>query len=444
MSAVQQRTIATLMGSQMLGGVALTAGIAVMALLAEDVSGSTSLAGLAGSAQVLGGALIAIPMARAMAARGRRPGLVLGYGLAVLGTVGIIVAGIIRSFPLLLVAAAVFGGASTSNSQARYAAADLAAPAHRGRDLGLVVWATTIGSAVGPNLVGPGGALATAVGVPPLVGTFLLSFVALGLGIALIQWRLRPDPLLLARSMEEEAGALAMPPQAAGPAGPTGPEGSVGPGAAPVGSGAPVVSGADKGGIIAGLRSIAAHPGAPLGLLTLTLGHAVMVSVMVVTPLHMSHGGATLTVIGFVISLHIIGMYAFSPITGLAVDRLGAKAVALLGSCVLMVATLLTSMAPRGESTIVVAGLFLLGLGWSCTLVSGSTLLVAAIPVRERPSSQGASDLVMGLVAAAGGASAAYIIAVASFHVLSLAAMGLAAAIGVAALASRARVAGPS
>ena len=438
MSAVQQRTIATLMGSQMLGGVALTAGIAVMALLAEDVSGSTSLAGLAGSAQVLGGALIAIPMARAMAARGRRPGLVLGYGLAVLGTVGIIVAGIIRSFPLLLVAAAVFGGASTSNSQARYAAADLAAPAHRGRDLGLVVWATTIGSAVGPNLVGPGGALATAVGVPPLVGTFLLSFVALGLGIALIQWRLRPDPLLLARSMEEEAGALAMPPQAAGPAGRSRPEGSVGLGAAPV------VSGADKGGIIAGLRSIAAHPGAPLGLLTLTLGHAVMVSVMVVTPLHMSHGGATLTVIGFVISLHIIGMYAFSPITGLAVDRLGAKAVALLGSCVLMVATLLTSMAPRGESTIVVAGLFLLGLGWSCTLVSGSTLLVAAIPVRERPSSQGASDLVMGLVAAAGGASAAYIIAVASFHVLSLAAMGLAAAIGVAALASRARVAGPS
>ena len=414
MSTVQRRTLSTLMGSQMLGGVALTAGIAVMALLAEDVSGSTSLAGLAGSAQVLGGALIAIPMARVMAARGRRPGLLLGYGMAMIGTVGVVLAGITRSFPLLLLAAAVFGGASTSNSQARYAAADLAQPAHRGRDLSLVVWATTIGSAVGPNLVGPGGALARSVGVPALVGTFLLSFVALGLAIALLAWRLRPDPLLLARSLATSEQA----------------NGGRGRGLEVATTGAGVAA---KGGVVEGLRTIARHPGATFGLLTLTLGHAVMVSVMVVTPLHMSHGGATLSVIGFVISLHIVGMYAFSPLTGWAVDRFGARRVAALGSAVLVVATLFTSMSPRGESATVLAGLFLLGLGWSCTLVSGSTLLVAAIPVHERPGAQGAADLVMGLVAAAGGASAAYLLAVANYRVLSMVAMALALLIAVGA-----------
>ena len=75
---VQRHIVRTLVGSQVLGGVGLSAGIAVGALLAEDVSGSAEFAGLGGTFQVLGAALIAIPMSRLMAARGRRPGLVLG------------------------------------------------------------------------------------------------------------------------------------------------------------------------------------------------------------------------------------------------------------------------------------------------------------------------------------------------------------------------------
>jgi MFS family permease len=394
---LQRRVVTTLMASQVLGGVALTAGIAVMALLAEKLSGSTSLAGLASSAQVLGGALIAIPVARLTAARGRRRGLLLGYGLSALGAVGVILAGTIGSFGLLLVSAAVFGGATTSNSQARYAAADLAAPAHRGRDLSLVVWATTIGSVVGPNLAGPGAALAKIVGIPALTGTFVISIVALGGALAVLHFLLRPDPLLVARA-RQDPGHVA------------------------------------HGSVWLGLRVILARPGARAGLLTLTLGHAVMVSVMVVTPLHMSHGGAALTEIGLVISLHIVGMFAFSPLTGMAVDRFGAPTVALVGGLTLSAATLLTSIAPQGHSLAVILGLFFLGLGWSCTLVSGSTMLVASVPVADRPASQGAADLVMGLVAAAGGGLAAYVIAVASYHVLSLGALALAVVIGLGAV----------
>ena len=404
--AVQRHVVRTLVGTQVLGGVGLSAGIAVGALLAEDVSGSAKFAGLGGTFQVLGAALIAIPMSRVMAAHGRRPGLVLGYALAAAGAVGLIASGVSRNFPLLLVASVLFGGATASISQSRFVAADLALPAHRARDLSIVVWATTVGSVIGPNLAGPSEPVAAALGLPVLTGPFLFSLLGLLLAIALIVLRLRPDPLVEARRRRVADG------DDSGPA---------------------------HGSVTRGLRVSAGIPAARLGMATLALGHAVMVSVMVMTPLHMAHGDAGLEVIGFVISIHILGMFAFSPLTGLAVDRFGGRAVAVLGSVVLSAATLLASTSPEGESVTLVAGLFLLGLGWSCTLVAGSTLLTAAVPVHERPGAQGASDLLMGLMAGAGGAVAGVVVDRASFEALALAALAFAVAIGLAAALSSAR-----
>jgi MFS family permease len=166
----------------------------------------------------------------------------------------------------------------------------------------------------------------------------------------------------------------------------------------------------------------------------MALGHMTMVSVMVMTPLHMHHGGATIQVIGLVISIHILGMYALSPLTGMAVDRVGGRAVALAGSVVLVVATLLAAKTPMGWSAGLTAGLFLLGVGWSCTLVSGSTLVAEAIPLSERPGAQGASDLAMGLAAGNGGALAGVVVGTVGYAWLGLGAAVVAALIGVAAL----------
>ncbi|MFW5469069.1 MFS transporter [Knoellia sp. CPCC 206435] len=402
---VQRRTVATLSMSQVLGGISLASGVAVGALLAEEISGSPTYAGLGSTFQVLGSALIAVPMARLSAARGRRHGLVLGYCLAFVGALGLITSGIVGSFALLLVASLLFGGSTASNNQARYAAADLAAPAHRGRDLSLVVWATTIGSVVGPNLVGPSEPVSELLGLPRLTGPFVFSLVGLAFAVLVLVIRLRPDPLLEARRRAVAAD--------------------------------PGASGRTHGRIGRGLRVVVAQPQALLGLLTLALGHMVMVSVMVMTPLHMRHGDADLTVIGFVISVHILGMFAFSPLTGLAVDRLGGRVVAITGSAILAAATLLASTAPEGHSTGLLVALFLLGLGWSCTLVSGSTMLTAALPTAERPGAQGASDLVMGLTAGLGGALAGVVVDVASFNVLALAALVVALSIGVLAAVLR-------
>lgn len=410
-AATQRHVVRTLVASQMLGGVGLSAGVAVGALLAEQVSGSAQYAGLGSTFQVLGAALLAIPMARLMAAKGRRPGLVLGYGVAALGAVGLITAGVVGSFALLLVASLLFGGATASNSQSRFAAADLALPDRRARDLSVVVWATTVGSVLGPNLVGPSAPVAEALGLPPLTGPFVFSVVGLALAIGWILLRLRPDPLVEARRRHLDDGGE--------PAEPT------------------------HGSFVRGLRVAFGNPTARLGILTLALGHTVMVSVMVMTPLHMAHGDAALTVIGFVISIHILGMFAFSPLTGMAVDRFGGRAVAVGGAGILSTATVLSAVSPMGESGTLVLGLFLLGLGWSCTLVSGSTLLTAAVPAAERPGAQGASDVLMGLAAGLGGALAGLVVDRASFQVLALGALVLAVSVGALALGTRDRAAPP-
>ncbi|HET7399777.1 MAG TPA: MFS transporter [Intrasporangium sp.] len=453
-ASVQRRVVRTLVLSQALGGLGMASGLAVGALLAQDVSGTESLAGLGTTFQVLGAALIAIPVARVMAARGRRPGLALGLVLALVGATLVVTAAVARSFALLLLGMLLFGGGTSANSQARYAAADLADPGRRGRDLSVVVWATTIGSVLGPNLVGPGQALARAVGLPPLAGSFGFSLVGFVLALLVVTAFLRPDPLLLARALEREArrAGAARPAGAAqrvasGASGASGaalpaadgaaravsiPAGSAPDGTAravsiPVGSapdGAAPLEPVDglgpgelgdgaedhDGSLTRGLRVVRSRAGARLGVLTIALGHVVMVSVMVMTPVHMRHGHAELEVIGLVISAHVLGMFAFSPLVGAAVDRWGSRPVAAGGGAVLTVAALLAGRSAAGWSPLLLVALLLLGVGWSGTLISGSTLLIAAVSPVERPATQGLSEVLMGLAGAAGGAVAGVVV----------------------------------
>lgn len=399
----QRRTIGTLVVSQALGGVGVTTGIAVATILAEEILGSASLAGLAQTTQVLGAAVAAFVLARLMSARGRRVGLVAGYAAGAAGAALCVLAGVLGSFVVLMFGTFAVGWATAANSQARYAATDLADASRRARALAVVVWATTIGAVLGPNLTGPGAALGRAIGVPALTGPFVFSIVAVALATVVIWGRMRPDPLLLARDIAAAEGE------------------------------------ATAGHV--SLRHVwsvvSVRPRALAAMSAIGVAHAVMVSVMVMTPLHMHHGDASLNVIGFVISVHVLGMFAFSPVMGWLTDRVGRAAVLALGGSLLLVAVTLAGQAPEGHSTGLVTGLFLLGLGWSCCLIAGSALLVDAVPFAERPGVQGASDLVMGLFAAGGGALAGVVVETWGYALLNIGSGVLALVVLAAAVVAR-------
>ncbi len=384
--ALRRRVSAVLVISQILGGLGVATGIALAAVLAKEVSGTESLSGLAPTATVAGTALLSVPLAALMTARGRRPGLVLAYLIGALGAAVVVVAAAVESFPLLLVGMAGFGAASAANLQARFAAADLAEPGVRARAISNVVWATTIGAVLGPNIAAPAGRSVSPLGIPEASGAFVWAAGVFLISAVVVAVLLRPDPLLTARALEPEADASAA-----------------------------------SGSLRAGIAAVAASGMAKLALVTVTIAHTAMVSIMSMTPVDLGHHGASIDLIGLVISGHIAGMYAFSPVMGRLADRLGRLSV--IGLCVglLAVSALLAGTA-GGNHAQTAVGLFVLGLGWSAGLVSGSALLTESVPPAARAAAQGLSDLTMNAAAGVGGAIAGLVVARASYGWLNLAA----------------------
>jgi MFS family permease len=387
-AAVQKRMVGVLSGSVALAGLGVTVGITVGGLLARDVAGTDSASGLGQTAGVLGSAVLAVPLARISDRAGRRTGLAAGYAVAVVGAVVAVVAASLSSLPLLMLGLFAFGAATACGLQARYAAADLAVPERRGRDLSLVVWATTIGSVLGPNLAGPGADLGRSFGLPALGGAFAVSAVVFGLVALGILMLLRPDPLLLARRLGGGAAGIRR-----------------------------------RGATREAVRAVWASPAGRLGLTSVVVSHAVMVGVMVMTPVHMGHAGGpegtTLRIIGLVISVHVAGMYLFSPLVGWLADRAGRRTTVAVGGGLLLAAAALAGTAPPGAAVQLGAGLLLLGLGWSCGLIAGSTLVTESVAVDLRPTAQGGTDLLMGLGAALAGVVGGPLLAIGGFGLVS-------------------------
>jgi len=186
-----------------------------------------------------------------------------------------------------------------------------------------------------------------------------------------------------------------------------------------------------KGATKKALSHIRRNPKALFAILSIAIGHVAMVSVMVMTPVHMAHVDVSLTIIGLVISVHVLGMYAFSPLVGSLSDRLGRVRVIQIGLVILLLSTIISGKAQAKDAYTLGVGLFLLGLGWSCTLIAGSAFLSESVDQNFRASSQGASDLVMNLSGAGGGAIAGVIIGTLSYGWLCLAAALPVLALGV-------------
>lgn len=390
---IQRRAVATLSWAQMLSGIAVAGSLPAGALIAAGLGGDGA-AGLAQTAGVVGAALLALPLARMALTHGRRVALTTGYAIGAVGAAVVVAGGVGRALWAVLLGCLLLGVSTAAGYQGRYAATDLAPPHQRARALSIVVWAGTIGAVLGPNLLQFTGNLALTLGLPQLTGPYVLATVVLTAAAGLLFLRLRPDPYLVARSLAQRSGPL------------------------------PAARLRD------GISHLRRHRRAILGITAVSIGHVVMVMVMVMTPVHMAHVDVSLQLIGLVISVHVLGMFAFSPLVGWAVDRFGRVPIIAAGVVILAISCGVSGVAAADNVPVLGTGLFLLGLGWSCTLIAGSTLLTDDAEAVDRPSVQGLSDLSMNVAGAVGGAIAGIIVMQTSYAVLCAAALVPVAVLG--------------
>jgi MFS family permease len=381
--AIQRRTLRLLFATQVASGMGVAVGSSVGALLAAELAG-VGLSGLAQSATVVGAALAAVPATAIVHRRGRRPSLATMYGVATLGALLVVMAAAQHSLPFLFLGFFLFGSGTAAGLQARYAAVDLAPPQLRARHLSIIVWATTIGAVAGPHLAAPAGTALAPYGIPTLAAPYVFSAVLFVVALLALVVFMRPDPAIVA-----------------GTAGGDGPRRSM----------------------RDGWRAIAESPSAILGIIAMAAGHMVMVGIMAMTPVHIrgaGHGAEqTLRIVGIVISVHIAGMYAFSPLVGWLADRFGRRPVIYAGVALLLAACALAGGA-AGDSPRLGVGLMVLGLGWSCSMVAGSTLLSESVALELRASAQGLSDLIMGLAGALAGALSGVVVSAWGYPRLAL------------------------
>lgn len=375
--------LATLFAAQVGGSTGHSIGMAVGGIMAASITGTNRWIGVPVAVGALGAALASWPLSRFMGRFGRRPGLAIGYGVAVVGAIMGMAGVLASSFALFLVGMTLFGISNTSNLLARYAAADITPAAHRGRAMGLIVWGSTVGSILGPNLMTPAVRVGALLGLSPVGSAFLISVAGYAVSAILVELLLRPDPLTIARALEAPR-----------------------PGAAAA--------------AVRSVGAIARDPRVRIAFGSLMAGQLVMIGTTSTSPVYLHDSGHAVGTIGLAVAMHLGGMYVASPLSGWLSDRFGRGMMIAVGGLVLLLGMAVAGLVPSRESFLVMIGLALNGVGWNFAFVAASALLTDALSPGERASIQGLADLVMGLLGALGSAGGGFILGTLGFGMLNV------------------------
>ena len=393
---LQRRTLRTLTVGQLVGAASMSSAVTVGAFVIQEILGQTTpWGGIATATVTTGTAVMSQVLSRVMMRRGRRPGLQAGYALAAVGAVLAGIGAQTEMIAVFLLGLFMFGNGQASNLLSRYAATDLAVPEERSQAMSRIVFASTFGSVFGPLLIAPAEAAGQSwFGWHRYTGPWFFAATVLLVACANVSLRLRPDPLVI-------SGGTADP------------------------------SGGKLPSIGAAMGIVLASGRGRLAISAMAMSQAVMVAIMTMTPVHMKlHGHETLS--QYVVSLHIAGMYAFSPLVGRYTARRGTLASVLLGSSILLAAAVASSLSGDGP-VLIFPALWLLGVGWNFGLIGGSTMLLEAVSERDRVTVQGSADLLMSLCGGIAGLSSGFIRRAVGYHTLSVLGIALAGTLLVAA-----------
>ncbi len=416
--ASRTASLAPFVATTALGSTAYIAAFTAASIAAREITGKAELSGLPSALGTIGTAGAIGLLAAIMSRRGRRTGLIGGFAVAVVGAIASVAAVVLAAFPLLLAGSILAGFGNAAIQLSRYAAADRVAPEQRAAAVGVVVWGSTAGAVLGPNLVAPAGAVASAVGRSALEGGLTVTVLGFALALLVVLVRVpRPDGTV-------------------DPARPPGDAAEANPEPAAV---APELVTRTEG-LLAALAPIRVR----VALVAMVTAQVVMVLIMTMTPVHIHDMGESLTTVGFVISAHTLGMFALSPITGRLVVRIGAFTVLYAGFAMLLVAAVLAAVARDPNIPVLVLALFLLGYGWNLAFVAGSSLLTSGASLRERIRLQGATDMLVFSAGAAASVSSGLLLDWAGYQTLAIVGGGFLALPAVVIFLAGRRIAAPA
>ncbi|MEC0094064.1 MFS transporter [Paenibacillus macquariensis] len=382
-----RRTLLIVVISQIFGGAGLAAGITVGALLAQDMLGTDSFTGVPAALFTLGSAGAALLVGQLSQRFGRRLGLATGFLLGGIGAIGVVMSALTNNVLLLLVSLLIYGSGTATNLQARYAGTDLANSRQRATAISIAMVSTTFGAVAGPNLVDVMGRFAMSIGVPALAGPFILAAAAYIIAGMVLLVFLRPDPLIVAKAIATD-----------------------------------VQNQNERDLLDANSISLAVNKrGIIVGATVMVLTQIVMIAIMTMTPVHMGHHGHNLKAVGLVIGFHVGAMYLPSLLTGILVDKIGRKLMALASGATLLAAAIVAAIAPADSILVLIIALSLLGLGWNFGLISGTALILDSTHPSTRAKTQGSVDVLIALAGASGGALSGMVLAYSSYTTLSLA-----------------------
>ncbi|MGD6994176.1 MFS transporter [Sutcliffiella horikoshii] len=377
-----RRTLIIVVLSQIFGGAGLAAGITVGALLAQDMLGTDAYSGVPVALLTLGSAGAAYMIGRVSQRFGRRIGLAGGFLTGGISALGVVLAAVTDNVWLLFFSLLFYGAGTASNLQARYAGTDLATAKQRGKAISIALVSTTLGAVAGPNLVGVMGDFAVSIGVPSLAGPFILGAAAFILAGLILLGFMRPDPLLVSKTLENEKR-----------------------------------KDSEKTPKETHVKN---NRGIIVGGSVMVLTQMVMVAIMTMTPIHMGHHGHGLDAIGLVIGIHIGAMYLPSLVTGVLVDKVGRTAMASAAGVTLLLAGIVAATAPGDSLFVLILALALLGLGWNFGLISGTATIVDATTPSTRAKVQGSMDVMVALSGATGGMLSGMVVSHSSYSLLSI------------------------
>jgi MFS family permease len=357
-----RRITLTLFIVQCLSSAAFIAASTLNAIVGARMNKLPGGIGMPAAVFLLSSALSAYLWGYLMDIIGRRGGLLMGLLLGALGSALAFYSVIFSHWLIFLLGLIFVGFASSVIRLSRFTAAEVNPPAMRGRAISSVVLGGTVGAVIGPQLVDPLGRGMYALGFDELSGAYVAGVGLFLIAFAIILVGLRPEPRDLGKKIAELY-----------------PE--------PVNSDA----------VLRDLKQILKQPAAVLAILAMVLSQFVMVVVLAVVSIYLNNNQYALVTISLIISVHTLGMYAFSYATGGLADRLGRVPIILVGAAMLIASCLGASLA---NSIVPFAiSLFFVGLGWNMCFISGSALLADQLQPAERTRTQGFNDLLIGLSA---------------------------------------------